>query len=716
MRAHWRSTAGFVVVYVAAMVLGRAFTLESTGLALFWPAAGVAAAWMIRDTTRSRVVVDSALLVVVTAVFFGVVVGIDPVASTLLGAANAVQAIVVRAFMVRRSGGASNRAREPAVMDAATVRRLALAALAAALAGAPIGTLASWSETGDVSWSTALNWFLRNACGILLPAAAAWAWTDAWRRSGGPLWRRPWTSAPRRGAVLELGAVVILSLGIGAVVIAAPAQIPLTYPLIAVSAWVGFRFLPAIGAAYTFVFGTVAILLTLAGSGPFGGIEDLARRANAIQLLVTLTMLLVLLVACGVSQRVELTAQLRESQVRATGRADLLGAITDSIVDGLCVSDSWGHVLLANPAAAELGGSDEHGAHVHEADTAQWFWPDGTQIEDHDLPHACALRGEVVALSDVVRRDLTTGHERVLAVSAVPLNHGANDGDIAEARPLAVVLMRDVTRQRAQQRAQENFVAVVAHDLKGPVAGVLSWAEMAREQLAPAAETPHAHTGTEAASASLERIERTASRMSVLITDLLDYTVAGSANLLVRHVDLDDVVDSIVMDLERPDHEAIVTHTALGVVVTDELLTRQLFANLIGNAIKYVAPGVTPQIHIESHPVASDLEIRVSDNGVGIPEDDRGRVFDTFYRSDGTSAVPGSGLGLAICRTAVERHGGWIAAREGPGGTGTTIAFTLPQPESAADIFEPSAHTESTTSVPSAGAASGTGIAPDAPS
>ncbi len=592
MRAHWRSTAGFVVVYVAAMVLGRAFTLESTGLALFWPAAGVAAAWMIRDTTRSRVVVDSALLVVVTAVFLGVVVGIDPVASTLLGAANAVQAIVVRAFMVRRSGGASTRAREPAVMDAATVRRLALAALAAALAGAPIGTLASWSETGDVSWSTALNWFLRNACGILVPAAAAWAWTDAWRRSGGPLWRRPWTSAPRRGAVLELGAVVILSLGIGAVVIAAPAQIPLTYPLIAVSAWVGFRFLPAIGAAYTFVFGTVAILLTLAGSGPFGGIEDLARRANAIQLLVTLTMLLVLLLACGVSQRVELTAQLRESQVRATGRADLLGAVNGAIVDGLCVSDSWGHVLLANPAAAELGGSDEHGAHVHDADTAQWYWPDGTEIEAHDLPHARALRGEVVALSDVVRRDLTTGHEKVLAVSAVPLHYGANDGDVAEARPLAVVLMRDVTRQRAQQRAQENFVAVVAHDLKGPVAGVLSWAEMARDQLAPE-QRLHAHTGTEAASASLERIERTASRMSVLITDLLDYTVASSAHLHVRHSTWttswtpSSWISNVPTTCGRD-------APALGVAVTDELLTRQLFGNLIGNAIKYVAPGVTP--------------------------------------------------------------------------------------------------------------------------
>ena len=89
---------------------------------------------------------------------------------------------------------------------------------------------------------------------------------------------------------------------------------------------------------------------------------------------------------------------------------------------------------------------------------------------------------------DVLRRDHETGQEKTLAVSAVPLHFGMPDSnEVAEAGPLAVVLMRDVTWQRAQLRAQENFVGVVAHDLKGPVTGVLSWAEMAqRPAQAPA--------------------------------------------------------------------------------------------------------------------------------------------------------------------------------------------------------------------------------------
>jgi signal transduction histidine kinase len=331
-------------------------------------------------------------------------------------------------------------------------------------------------------------------------------------------------------------------------------------------------------------------------------------------------------------------------------------------------------VLLANPAAAELGGADESGAHVHDASHARWFWADGTSIHPDDLPHARALRGETVAMSDVIRRDHDSGHEKILSVSAVPLHHGRPDSSpVAEAGPLAVVVMRDVTWQRAQQRVQEDFVAVVAHDLKGPVSGVLSWAEMAQEQLRSGAETDIRGAGD-----SVERICRTAARMNTLITDLLDYSVAGSAHLQVRVIDLDELVDSLSADLERPDSAAAISHARLGEVYADPLLIRQVFGNLFANAIKYVAPAVAPQIRVEAQRLESSIEISVSDRGVGIPEHDRPLIFDSFYRASQTNALPGSGLGLAICRRAVERHGGWIAARGGPDGTGTTIVFTLP--------------------------------------
>jgi signal transduction histidine kinase len=281
-------------------------------------------------------------------------------------------------------------------------------------------------------------------------------------------------------------------------------------------------------------------------------------------------------------------------------------------------------------------------------------------------------------MTDVVRRDPVTGHEKVLAVSAVPLHFGAptpaeSGDDVTESGPLAVVLMRDVTQERAHKRALEDFAAVVAHDLKGPVLGVSSWAELAKEQLAEGTEKQ-----LRAAAASVERIHKAAERMNHLITDLLSYTLAGSATPQVGRIDLDDLVDSIVRDLERPGSGPVVEHTPLGEVMADALLTRQLFSNLIANAAKFVAPGVRPHVTIESEVRGDVRVIRLSDNGVGIPERDRDRVFDSFFRSSENGEFPGSGLGLAICLRAVERHGGWILAQEGPGGRGTTMVFTLP--------------------------------------
>ena len=113
-------------------------------------------------------------------------------------------------------------------------------------------------------------------------------------------------------------------------------------------------------------------------------------------------------------------------------------------------------------------------------------------------------------------------------------------------------------------------------------------------------------------------------------------------------------------------------------MLADRTLVGQLLTNVIGNAVKYVAPGTTPHVLISSELVGDMLEIRVADNGIGIPRTERGRIFDSFYRASSSGSYPGTGLGLAICARAVERHGGRISAREGLDGGGTTLVFTLP--------------------------------------
>lgn len=665
---------GYLGLYVAAMVLGRLIVLESTDLALFWPASGVAALWLLRGRTPRQVAVDGGLLFLVTTLFFLLVADSHVLSSVLLGAANLIQALVVRAVLALVDEGSVLGRPRRAVDSTRDMRTLAIAASAAALTGAPIGTMAAWAATGDFSSSTMFSWAIRNLCGILVPLLAVLTIAGGHRQRRERSWQESLTSAPRAGASLELSVALLVTVGTGAVVVVAPQQIPLAFIVMGTLTWVGFRFVPTVAALSSLVFGTLAVVLTLEGLGPFAVVDDVAVRATVVQLFVTMTTLLVLLLAFGVSHQAALTKKLRSAEAIATGRAELLDAVNGAIVDGVCVSDSRGHVLLANSAAADLGGADAQGVHVHAASDAEFYWPDGARIRPDELPHARARRGEYVPLSEVLRRDLVTGDEKVLAVSAVPLHFAAPSADDdTDAGPLAVVLMRDVTAQRAQQRALENFVAVVAHDLKGPLTGVLSWAEMATDQLEADGEPE-----VPAALRSIDRIHRSAGRMNHLITDLLDFTVAGSAELQVTRVDLDELVDSLVGDLERPDRPMRVTRGELGEVMVDVLLTRQLFNNLITNAVKFVAPGVRPHIMITSQVTDGMREIRLSDNGVGIPDRDRGRVFDSFYRSSETGEFPGSGLGLAICLRAVERHGGRIAAQEGPDGRGTTMVFTLP--------------------------------------
>lgn len=447
--------------------------------------------------------------------------------------------------------------------------------------------------------------------------------------------------------------------------------LPIAFVMMVTSTWIGVRFSPAVGGVYTMVFGTLAALCTQAGRGPFGPIDDLSTRVIILQFYVLLTGVIVLMLSLGASERAVLHARVVDSEARATSRADLVDAVTTVMTDGLVVVDAEGRVLLSNPAAERMAGM---GAATPQMGTPQqhgFVRPDGSTPAVDELPPARALRGEFVPPTDLLRIDPQTGQRTILSVTAMPLRQADPDAPAA-----AVLVVHDVTKERAQRRELENFAGVVAHDLKAPLTGVISWAEILDEQL----EEITAEDGGAAPRASIQRIRGSADRMANLISDLLTYSQAQSAELVMESVDLDEMVDGIANDVRDTHHAEIplVEHAALGRVLADRTLVRQLLTNVIGNAVKYVAPGVIPHIVIGAAPTENMLEIWVSDNGLGIPDSDLGRIFDSFFRASSTRDYPGTGLGLSICAHTVERHGGRISARKGLGGEGTTVLFTLP--------------------------------------
>ncbi|MEP7122638.1 MAG: PAS domain S-box protein [Byssovorax sp.] len=227
----------------------------------------------------------------------------------------------------------------------------------------------------------------------------------------------------------------------------------------------------------------------------------------------------------------------------------------------------------------------------------------------------------------------------------------------------------DINEQKRAIRTRDEILATVSHDLRNPLGNILLSAELLEEE------------GLEQDPGLVESIKRAANRMSTLIRDLLDITAVegGELSLHRRPVQIGPLVAEAVFQQQQLARQKRVTLSLVPsevdvVLLCDQDRILQVFANLIGNALKFtpIAGAITVSYRI----VGDDMALTVADTGPGIPAQLQKKVFDRFWR-DKESVNSGSGLGLAICRGIVEQHGGriWV---EGGEGQGATFAFTLP--------------------------------------
>jgi signal transduction histidine kinase len=215
-----------------------------------------------------------------------------------------------------------------------------------------------------------------------------------------------------------------------------------------------------------------------------------------------------------------------------------------------------------------------------------------------------------------------------------------------------------------KNRELDAFAGRVAHELRGPLNTISLAAEVLAEQL------PAGTTAT---------MDRGVTRMSTLVTDLLELSRAGGATRSAA-VRADRVVASIAADLRARVDEAggtLQTDVKAAVIQCSEGLLRQALWNLGENAVKYRRPEVAPVVTFLGRVVGTSYEIRVEDNGIGMSADDARRAFEPFFRSKRTQAIAGTGLGLAIVRRIVEASGGTVTA-ESQLNHGTTIVLRIP--------------------------------------
>jgi signal transduction histidine kinase len=222
----------------------------------------------------------------------------------------------------------------------------------------------------------------------------------------------------------------------------------------------------------------------------------------------------------------------------------------------------------------------------------------------------------------------------------------------------------------------EQFAYVASHDLQEPLRKIRMFNDKLQELLSEVLD--------ERARDYLQRMNNAATRMEKLISDLLTYSRITTRAKPYQPVDLNETLREVLADLEISinENQAQVLSFNLPVIDADPLQIRQLFQNLIGNAIKYHRPGVTPVIRIESQTISSIGEpdyyrIDVIDNGIGFDNAYAQRIFGLFQRLHGRDQYDGTGLGLAICRKILLEHGGAITA-SGKLNEGATFTLRFP--------------------------------------
>ena len=337
-------------------------------------------------------------------------------------------------------------------------------------------------------------------------------------------------------------------------------------------------------------------------------------------------------------------------------RADAALALA-YVGDGVILLDPTGRVRFWNSAAAAITGIGSAEAVGRPVEEVLPSWDEVARVAElADAATPSRARSVTVPLE-------TAEGDRWVSVTGVAFDEGV------------VYALRDVTDERALERARSDFVATASHELRTPLAAVYGAARTLRRT---DIELP-----TEQRDRFLEIIEAETERLTAIVSQILlaGQLEQGRVDLSTSATDLRDLAES-VLDSTRvraPDEVELKLDAGddSAVALADEDKLRQVLVNLLDNAVKYSPDGGEVAVELGSAPGLVTVTVR--DCGLGIPPGEQDRIFEKFYRLDPalTRGVGGSGLGLYISRELVARMGGRMSVRSRPG---EGAAFTVELP------------------------------------
>lgn len=328
-----------------------------------------------------------------------------------------------------------------------------------------------------------------------------------------------------------------------------------------------------------------------------------------------------------------------------------LDALFLHMTDGVVAYDGSGALMHCNPAAVAL------------LDRA----PEDCVYEDIFEPICPLSRVMSMRRGDYAEAEMAVGGRSVELYFATFADEETGG---------VLIVLHDVTERRRTEERRKEFVANVSHELRTPLTNIRSYAETIRDA---DGDIPR-----ETENSFLDIVINEADRMTHIVQDLLTLSRldSGRTEMVMARFSFGDAIDAVLRSiaLEAQRHGHTLTNDRpehLPLIMGDRGRIEQVMLNILSNAVKYTPDG--GHIRVTAGDVGSAVWMEVADDGIGIPEKDRARIFERFYRVDKARSREsgGTGLGLSIATEIVQRHNGTLKLvdRDGPG---TTIRLELP--------------------------------------
>jgi PAS domain S-box-containing protein len=358
-----------------------------------------------------------------------------------------------------------------------------------------------------------------------------------------------------------------------------------------------------------------------------------------------------------------------ESQIRERRQVEhLLNSVFDTVDEGILAFDRTGSIALANKQAKEMW-----------SPIASELVQCNISTLIPDLKREPLAANQVSATDPVLDLHLNKRFEAnglrddgsgfPLEISVTETNKGESS--------LFTVAVRNITDRQKLDQLRDTFVANVSHELRTPLASIMGYAETLQSERPGPLTDPQRRF--------LEIIQRSSNRLLKLIEEILlvSQIEQGNLNVILAPTAPSEIIGHVVSMTEPM---ALSTNVKICVEETwpatdtlngDEGRLEQVISNLISNAIKFSRPG--GRVVVRSALDQKSWRLSVSDEGIGIPDDEIAAVFQRFFRASNLSesAVPGTGLGLYICRAIIDAHGGEMGI-ESTVGVGSTVWFSVP--------------------------------------